>query len=147
MNQIIFLIVLLLAYVAVALTALNAMLMSVFERIPEIGMMKAVGVTPGQIILLTFIEAMVKTAAALVLAVLIGVPLTFYFQQNGIDLSMLMKGATISGIAFQPILYPKMTLFTLLTPLSILVVVVILSVVYPGIKAALIQPIDAMHHH
>ncbi len=148
MNQVAFFIILLLAYVAVALTALNAMLMSVFERIPEIGMMKAVGVTPGQIIQLTFIEAMMKTIAALVFTVGIGAPLTLYFQQHGIDLSgFMMKGMTISGVAFEPIIYPKITLSALFTPLFVLVAVVILAVIYPSVKGAIIQPVEAMHHN
>ena len=59
---------LLVVYVAVAMVVLNAMLMSVFERIHEFGVMKAIGVTPWQITALVFMETLVQVSAAGLLA-------------------------------------------------------------------------------
>ncbi len=146
MNKVAFAIILLLAYLSVSLTALNSMLMAVFERIPEFGIMKAMGVAPRQIMMLVYMEAMIKTVGALLLAITIGFPIAFYTQKNGLDLSRLMKGATISGVAFDPIVYSKITLSGLVTPLWVLIAVVTLSVIYPSIKAAIIEPVEAIRH-
>lgn len=146
LNKIAFNIILTIAYIAVGLTTLNAMLMSVFERIPEIGIMKALGVTPTQIVTLLFIEAGVIAGMALPLAFIVGFPLAFYYQQHGIDLSILMKRATISGIAFDPILYPVVSGLAVFIPLSVLLVIVGLSVIYPSLKGARINPVEAIDH-
>jgi ABC-type lipoprotein release transport system permease subunit len=146
MNQIIFIIIMLLAYLAAASTVLNAVLMSVFERMPEFGMMKAMGVTPRQIVGLIFMEEMMKTATAVLLAIALGLPIALHTERHGIDLSMLMKGATISGIAFDPILYPKITVTAIMTPIALLVCVVAVAVIYPGVKEAVIKPLDALNH-
>ena len=49
---------------------INAMLMSVFERIRELGIMKAMGVTPWQLTLLIYAETMIQVTVASIIAFL-----------------------------------------------------------------------------
>lgn len=142
-------IMLLITYTAIAMVTLNAMLMSVFERIPEFGVMKAIGVSPFQILLLVFAEAVIQAAMACVLALGAGLLSSYYFQGHGIDLTALTGETTmaaVGGIAFDPVWYAKVTADAAATPLIVLVAIVLLSVIYPGIKAAVIRPTQAIHH-
>ena len=139
-------VMILITYVAVVSIVLNAMLMSVFERIRELGIMKAIGVKPLQIITLIFLETMVQVTVASVMALISGFLVTSYFQEHGIDLSSISSGATFSGVAMDPIWYAYITRDALLLPIIMLFLIAAIAVIYPAIKAAVIQPVKAIHH-
>jgi len=137
---------LLIAYIAIGMVVLNATLMSVFERIHELGIMKAIGLSPLRTAALIFTEAMIKTTAAALLAIAIGVPLSLYYQSHGIDLSAITSGGTITGIAFDPVLHSLLTYESVAMPVVLLFAVVGLSAIYPALKAALIVPVKAIYY-
>jgi putative ABC transport system permease protein len=137
---------LLIVYVAVGMVVLNATLMGVFERIREFGVMKAVGVTPGQIARLVLGESLFQVGIAAVIAAVFGLALTFYFARYGIDLRGFSESQSIAGVAMDPIWRPEPSLAALLNPIAVLSLVVVLAVIYPGAKAALIRPVQAIHH-
>ncbi len=99
-SQMIILIII--TYTAVAMVVLNAMLMSVFERIRELGIMKAVGVTPWQLMLLIYAEMIIQVAVASIIAFLSGWSLSLYFQKNGIDLSSRCRWRLLRGGCYRP---------------------------------------------
>ncbi|VAX25949.1 hypothetical protein MNBD_NITROSPINAE04-1430 [hydrothermal vent metagenome] len=142
-------ITLLIIYSAIGMVVLNAMLMSVFERIREFGVMKAIGVSPWQIIAVVFAEALFQAALACAIALVIGVSLSLHFQAYGIDLSAWTGSAvesSIGGVALDPVWYTHVTFETVARPLEFLLLIVGIAVIYPGVKAAVIQPVKAIHH-
>jgi len=136
----------LITYTAVGMVTLNAMLMSVFERIHEFGVMKAIGVSPGQVVALIFTEAMIQTTAAGGLALALGLPVSLYYQRHGIDLSEWTGTGTIMGVAIDPVWYCRVTPSTVFMPVVFLFVVAALAVVYPAVKAAVIRPVQAIYY-
>jgi ABC-type lipoprotein release transport system permease subunit len=136
----------LITYTAVGMVTLNAMLMSVFERIHEFGVMKAIGVSPGQVVALIFTEAMIQTTTAGVLALALGLPVSLYYQRHGIDLSGWTGTGTIMGVAIEPIWYCRVTPLTVIMPVVFLFVIAALAVVYPAVKAAVIRPVQAIYY-
>ncbi len=134
------------SYAAIALVTLNAMLMAVFERIREFGIMKAVGVSPRQIWRMVIIEAFCQVLLACVVGAALGIPVVLYLQTHGINYSAFGDGATISGVALDPIWTSYVTLRTVFEPMIFMAVMVLLAVIYPGLKAALIQPVKAIYH-
>lgn len=139
-------IMILITYIAVATVILNAMLMSVFERIRELGIMKAIGVKPSQIIRLIYLETLIQVTAASALALISGWLVSRYFQRHGIDLSSISSGASFSGVAMDPIWYTHITRESLVLPIVMLFVIAGVAVIYPAFKAALIQPVKAIHY-
>lgn len=137
---------LLVVYVAVGMVVLNAMLMSVFERIHEFGVMKAIGVTPWQITALVFMETLVQVSVACLLALGLGWWSARYFQLNGIDLSGIASAASIGGVALDPVWYARITPDALLLPVGFLLLIALLAVIYPAVKAAVIRPVAALHY-
>lgn len=136
-------------YLAIAMVILNATLMSVFERIREFGVMKALGVTPTQVGLTVFFEVMLQAVIAAAAALAAGVPLALHLQATGLDLSKLAgSGGTmnVSGIAWDPVWYAMVTPQGVATPIAALFLMVALAAVYPGAKAALIRPLEAIAH-
>jgi ABC-type lipoprotein release transport system permease subunit len=133
-------------YTAVAMLILNAMLMTVFERIRELGIMKALGVTPWQLMLLVYAETFVQVVIASILAVITGCTLSRYLEHHGIDLSSIAEGASFGGVAFDPIWKAHLTTKAVEVPIVFLFIMSFLAVLYPAVKAALIQPVKAIHH-
>ncbi|MDH5326979.1 MAG: ABC transporter permease [Gammaproteobacteria bacterium] len=140
------LVMLLITYVAVATVVLNAMLMSVFERIQEFGVMKAVGVSPWQLLRLIYAESLIQVFIAGTLAIVCGWPVAAYFQDNGIDLTAFSSGVSWGGVALEPVIRAQVSAEALLQPVLVLALVAVLAVLYPAIKAAVIQPVQAIHH-
>ena len=133
-------------YGAVGMIVLNATLMSVFERMREFGVMKALGVSPFQIVLLIITETVIQVSIACVLALLTGIPVAYYYQVHGLDFSSFSGTATMGGVAFDPTWYTVITKQTFTTPVVYMYLISALAVIYPAVKAARIVPVQAIHH-
>jgi len=136
------LVMLLFTYIAVASVVLNAMLMSVFERIHEFGIMKALGVSPWQCVILVYIETILQTLLACVLGLVFGLWVSRYFETHGINVG----DGSFGGIALNPVWYAHVSLESLLNPIFFLIIIAILAVIYPAIKVAKIRAVDAIHY-
>jgi ABC-type lipoprotein release transport system permease subunit len=134
-------------YVAIGMVLLNAMLMSVFERVREFGVMKALGLAPRQVAGMIFLEAALQAGAAAVLSLAVGLPLALWLERTGIDFRRLAPEAiSYGGISIDPIWNGRVTVNSVVSPIVFLVVVVMLAVIYPAVKAAVIRPVQAIHH-
>jgi ABC-type lipoprotein release transport system permease subunit len=133
-------------YGAISMVILNATLMSVFERIREFGVMKAIGVTPFQVGFVIFLEVMLQALAASAIALATGLPLAFYLQRHGWNLSSFAGDMSFAGIAMEPIWYAQVSVAGVATAIGALFAIVALASLYPGIKAAVIRPLEAIYH-
>jgi ABC-type lipoprotein release transport system permease subunit len=146
MSRVSMILLYLIGYAAISLVILNAMLMAVFERIREFGIMKALGVRPGQVWWIINLEALFQTVIAAFAGIALGLPVTLYFSHTGIDLSGISTGIVFSGIALDPVMTPIVSLHTVMHPVIYLAGMVWLAVIYPGLKAAVIRPVKAICH-
>ena len=132
-------------YIVVAILILNAMLMAVFERIREFGVLKALGVEPRQVLSLVFAESALQAGLALALGLALSVPTLWYLVEFGIDTGAL-GGVSVIGATFATVWQAAVSPFTFVTPSLTLLVLVLLAVIYPALKAARISPVEAMRH-
>ncbi len=135
----------LIIYVAVVILLLNAMLMAVFERVREFGILKAIGVGPASVLALILMEGVIQTLIAITLAVLLSAPALWFIVNVGFDIQAL-SGVAMMGMSFDPIWTGVFTAKTIYMPLSTMLIVVLLGIFYPAIKAARITPLEAIHH-
>lgn len=82
-------------YLAIAILILNAMLMAVFERVRELGVLKALGFGPLSLLGLILIESGVETGFAIVLGLALGIPGIFYLAHFGIDMGLSPQPARL----------------------------------------------------
>ncbi|MDX8405570.1 MAG: FtsX-like permease family protein [Mariprofundus sp.] len=139
-------IMLVIFYIAVATVVLNAMLMNVFERMREFGIMKALGVSPWQLVGLVFAETLILTLLAAMIGLIGGWWISDYYQLHGIDMSALAGSISYGGIAFDPVWYSAITTGALLYPVLFLLIVAALAVIYPAAKAARLSPVKAIYY-
>ena len=85
-------------------------------------------------------------AVSTLVGVALAVPGLWYLSNTGIDLAQL-GGVTIMGIAWDPVWRAAVQADIFTRPILVLVSIVAAAVLYPALKAALIRPVDAMHHH
>jgi ABC-type lipoprotein release transport system permease subunit len=135
----------LIVYIAIAIVILNAMLMSVFERIREFGVLKAVGAGPGTVLSLILLESVMQMGVAISAGVLLSLPALWYLARTGIDMGKL-AGVSFAGLAMSSRWTATVSPSIFLTPVFLLVLVVSAAVLYPAFKAALIRPVEAMRH-
>ena len=132
-------------YIVIAILVLNAMLMAVFERIREFGVLKALGVEPRQVLWLIFLESALQTGLALGIGLVISAPTLWYLVEVGIDTGAL-GGVTVMGASFATVWQAAVTPATFATPAMTLILLVLVAVVYPALKAARISPVEAMRY-
>ena len=137
----------LLVYIAIGIVILNAMLMAVFERIREFGIMKAIGVSPAGVFRMIVLETGVILLCSIVAGAVVSLPVGYLLATHGIDVSAQMESISVSGVGIDPVMIAVFDAKTILTPLALLTAVVFTAIIYPALKAALLQPVDAIHHH
>ncbi len=135
----------LIIYSAIGILLLNSMLMAVFERVREFGVLKAIGVGPLGVMALILAETAIQTGIALVLGIALSLPALLYLSTTGLNIAA-MASVSIMGASFNPIWKAILAPSLFSQPILILLFIVVVAVLYPALKAALIQPVTAMEH-
>lgn len=133
-------------YIAIGILILNSMLMAVFERVKELGVLKAIGLDPSRVVVLVLLEALIQITIAVVVGLAISLPGMWYLATSGIDVGQ-MGGMNIAGMSMAQIWYGIYTVQTVQAPVMLLVFMALLAVIYPAYKAATVSPVVAMRHH
>lgn len=137
--SIFYLVVLLVACSAIA----NTMLMIVFERTKEIGMMKALGLNNLSIVGLLTIEAGIIGVIGSALGSVFGAILSYWLKYQGIDISMMSSTAS-ADMPFGPIIYTSPTPLIIISAFILGLVVTIIVALLPISRATRINPARAL---
>lgn len=132
-------------YVAVAILILNAMLMAVFERIREFGVLKAIGYGPLQVFSMMMLEGLVQAGVAAVVGTILALPAMWWLTVHGLEVTAL-AGVNMMGMSMRPVWHGVYTLQGLAVPYVMLFGIVVAAIFVPARKAAIINPIEAMQH-
>lgn len=123
----------------------NTMLVSVFERTREFGVMRALGVGPAQLVTMVILEAVLLACLAAVLGLVLGGSGVAYLTLHGIDFSAsIPDGFDMNGVVIDPVLRGRFRLQPVVMNVTTLIVVSALAAVWPATRAAWIKPIDAI---
>lgn len=123
----------------------NTMLISVFERTREFGVLRALGVTPLQLVSMVVIESVILAIIAGTGGLILGGGLDAYLVFQGIDLSGSIEGGfDFNGVIMDPVLTGVVRWQPIVLTVSVLLVVSAVAAVWPAMRAASIQPIEAI---
>jgi putative ABC transport system permease protein len=107
----------------------NTMMMSVIERISEIGVLQALGVKSKFVGLLFMFESMIIGCLGSVIGLLLGIPVTLYFQTFGIKMSEKVTAGM--PVPMKTVFYPQLDFNGILTGLFVGIVISFLAGVIP----------------
>lgn len=123
--------------VVVLVGIVNAMLMSVLERVREIGTMLAVGMRRRSIVRLFVLEGFVLGAVGGLIGSALGVLLVLAMHAKGVPLAA--PGATVDGIV-RPFVSPGFVVLTVLEA----TVGCTLAALWPALRASALRPVEAL---
>jgi len=124
-------------------TIANTMLMVVFERTREIGMMKALGLTAQQLVVLFLAEAGIIGALGSLAGVLLGSALSYWLKFRGIDISMASSTAS-QGMPFGPVIYLDPTPLVILSAFLFGLIATFVIAILPISRVAKLEPAKAL---
>ena len=119
---------------------INTLFMSLYERMFEFGVLRAVGTRPFGMARLILFEAGALAIVSITLGAILGFALTWIFTKVGIDYT----GIEMMGVTIQELIYPIMTIEPfILYPIWVFIFTIITGL-YPARYAAKIAPATAM---
>lgn len=123
----------------------NTMLMVVFERTNEIGMMKAMGLSNLSIIGLLAAEAGIIGAIGSFVGSIIGAILSYWLKYQGINIA-IVSSTSSADMPFGPIIYPSPTLFIVIGSFFFGFLATIIVALLPISRIAKLVPAEALRH-
>ncbi|MBW2557894.1 MAG: ABC transporter permease [Deltaproteobacteria bacterium] len=128
--------------VVVAFSILNTFLMTIFERTREFGVLMAIGMTPGRLMKSLFLESVTITLVGIILGIISGGMITWYFQVHGI----LISGASelLRQYGLPERMYPQLSILSVSVGTGIVLIITILTAIYPVLKVRSLRPVEAM---
>jgi ABC-type lipoprotein release transport system permease subunit len=130
--------------IAILFSIINTMLMSVFERIQEFGVLMSMGMRNKDIFIMIMQESFLIGVLGTIIGFAVGFALYLYFAYNGINLSGFSESLESWGVG--TVIYPLVDLNVVYRTLFIIPLTTIIGAIYPAIKAIRLQPTDAMRY-
>jgi len=128
---------------ALAFGLLNTMLMTIFERTRELGVLMSVGMNKFKVFSMILYETSFLVITGAMLGTIIGAVTVRITGKYGIDLTH-MGADTMSEWGFDAIIYPELET-TFYANLALLVLITaVLAAIYPAYKALRLRPAEAV---
>ena len=129
-----------------AMTVMNTMFMVVFERTREFGVLKSLGMGPGQVFGLIVLETLFVALIAAALGGGLGFALDYWLSEEGLDLSAYTSGLTYEGAFISPIWKSVLTAKSICLPVVMVALLCLLVSFLPALRAGRLRPVEALRH-
>jgi lipoprotein-releasing system permease protein len=124
----------------VAFGIINTLFMSLYERMFEFGVIRAVGTRPSGVRRLIIFESGALAILSIITGTVLGLALTFLVSKTGID----YRGIEFAGTTIYDLLYPVLRLQQfLIYPLAVFLFTLLVGL-YPAISASRMSVADAL---
>ena len=128
-------------FLALSFGLVNTLIMAVFERIREIGLMLALGMKPSSIVGQVIVESLLLLCIGLALGNALAWILVASLK-DGIDISGVAQGMEMMGAS--SILYPVLNMRDVITANVVVLVLGFLASLSPAWRASRYQPVEAI---
>jgi ABC-type lipoprotein release transport system permease subunit len=120
------------------------LLMAVYERTREIGMLGAIGLRPAQISLLFVLEGVMIGMVGIAVGIILGLGFNWGLMQVGMDFTSYSGIASYMALIKDKI-YPTWGTEMLLMRASTIAIISVLASLIPAIEAGRREPAEALH--
>lgn len=127
--------------IALGFGILNTMLMALFERMRELGMLLSIGMSKLRVFGMIMLEASILTLSGALAGFFLAWLSMLRLSETGINLEMFAEGAAMIG--FDYMIYPFMNTGDYATVLVIVIIITMFASFYPAVKAMYIDPLEA----
>lgn len=127
---------------AIAMGVFNIMMITIYERMKEYGVLQALGTPVSGISALVYFESIILCGLGYLIAVVIGVISLGYFSTHGLDLSVFADGLDQMGIA--SIVFAEFHLRYFVMAFIAIVLTAIISVIIPIRKLKKLRPMQSI---
>jgi ABC-type lipoprotein release transport system permease subunit len=124
---------------------LNLLLMAIYERTREIGMLGAIGLRPAQISLLFVLEGIMIGLVGVAVGIVLGLAINGLLMKVGLDFSSLSTVASYMALIKGKI-YPTWGTEKLVMRASVVAIISALAALIPAIEAGRREPAEALHY-
>lgn len=128
-------------FIAMSFGLANTLIMAVFERVREIGLMMALGMRPRLVLL----QILIESASLILLGLALGNALAFSsiaLLADGIDLSAVSEAMATAGVGNT--LYPALQVKDVISANAVVVVLGLFTSLLPAWKASRYDPVKAL---
>ncbi len=137
-------IVLLVVFVIVALGILNTLLMSLFERVREFGVLMAMGARPRWVMKLVLMESIILGSLGTALGIALGCILITYFHRAGLHLPV---GDALSYfLPFPAVLFLRYAWASHAFAVTAVLGTSVIAAIPPALRACRLRPAEALRH-
>jgi ABC-type lipoprotein release transport system permease subunit len=124
-----------------ATVIVNTLVMAVFERTREIGVLSAIGMRSRRIMLMFLAESSLLAVGGIAMGLLLGALLVGYASRVGFYIGNM----GITGIMMGERIYAYMTLHDVVVLSLLALGVTLVAALYPAALAARLEPVAALH--
>jgi ABC-type lipoprotein release transport system permease subunit len=128
-------------FLALSFGLVNTLMMAVFERVREIGLIQALGMRPTAILYQVLMESLLLLLLGLLIGNLLAIASILPLKE-GIDISVVAQGMEMMGAG--SVLYPALTLHDLVLANSVVIVLGLLTSLLPAWRASQYKPAEAI---
>ena len=121
----------------------NTMLMAVLERMRELGMLMAIGMTKLRVFLMVLVETIYLSIVGAPVGLFVGWITIRYYQNVGVDLTNYSEG--LEAFGYSSILYPYLEVNAYIVVTIGVAVTAFIGAIYPAWKAVKLNPVEALH--
>lgn len=140
-GQVMLLIITIVIMLALAFGIINTMLMAIFERLHEIGMLISVGMSRLRVLVMILLESLILTLVGALTGMMLAAISVAWLQVRGINLELFASG--LAEIGYDKVIYPFLEPGEFVMIVFVVIVVTLLASTYPAIKAIRIDPLEA----
>jgi ABC-type lipoprotein release transport system permease subunit len=123
---------------------LNLLLMAVYERTREIGVLGAMGLKPNQISLLFVLEGIMIGLVGVAAGIVLGLAINGYLMKVGLDFGNMTQAASYMAL-MQSRAYPTWGIEKLPMRASMILIISALAALIPAYEAGRREPAEALH--
>jgi len=129
-------------FLALSFGLVNTLIMAVFERTREIGLIQALGMRPSMILYQIMLESVLLLVIGLALGNALAVA-TILSLESGLDLSAVAEGMAMMGAS--SVLYPTLLLDDVILANVVVIILGTLTSILPAWRAARLNPVQAIN--